>query len=153
MRHIAALVAVLITSCSSVQFASDDEALIAESVLRSLYGNNASAGQSNKVGASLCINGKDPSPEFLKRFNNLHPEPLACSASEYNENLGELVKRGTTKPMISFSVADIKITSRDNAIATGGYYEASLSSAGYSFKLTRVDGKWIVQEQRMNWIS
>jgi hypothetical protein len=153
MRHIAVLVALLVVSCSDVQSNSDDETLIAESVLRSLYKDNASAEQFNKVGASLCINGKDPSPEFLARFNDLHPVPLPCSSSQYNEKLGVLVKRGTAQPMISFSVSEIKVLSPTSATAIGGYYEASLSSGGYSIKLSKVDGKWVVRERSMDWIS
>ena len=153
MKYIIALTAIILASCSSIQFRSEDEVLIAESVLKSLYGGNASAEQANKVGASLCVDGKDPPPEFLLRFKGLHPTALPCSASQYNEKLGELVRRGTVNPMISFSVSEIKIVSPTSATATGGYYEASLSSAGYSFKLTKVDGKWVVQERSMSWIS
>jgi hypothetical protein len=162
MKYIIAVAAVLLASCGNTRtvdagaaanLASSDEMDIAESVLKSLYGDNASAEQSNKVGASLCFEEKDPPSEFIARFKGLNPPAFPCSASEFNEKRGELVMRGTTKPMISFSVKDIKILSSTEAVAVGGYYEAGLSSGGYTFKLTKIKDKWVVEDQQMNWIS
>ncbi len=162
MKYIIAVAAILLASCETTpeadrteltEFSSQDQRDIAESVLKSLYGKNASAQQSNKVGASLCIDGKNPSRDFLTRFERLRPPPFPCSASSYNKTLGELVMRGTTKPMISFSVSEIRIVSSSQAVAKGGYYEASLSSAGYTFKLSKINGQWVVEDQRMDWIS
>jgi hypothetical protein len=153
MRLFIVFAVVFLASCSTMRFDSDDESMIAESVLKSLYGDNASTGQSGKVGASLCINGKNPPPEFLTRFADLRPTAFPCSASHFDEKLGELVQRGTANPMISFSVTEIKLLSPTSATATGGYYEALLSSAGYSFKLSKINGKWVVQERVMDWIS
>ena len=152
MKYMVVLIAILLASCTAARYTSD-ETLIAEAVLRSLYGDNASVDQANKVSASLCINGQDPSPEFLGRFNGLLPTPLPCSSSLYSEKLGKLVKRGTAEPMISFSVSEIKLVSPTSATAIGRYYEAPLSSGGYSFKLSKVDGKWLVQEHSMDWIT
>ena len=162
MKYIIAVAAVLLASCGNTRtvdigaaadFTSNDEMDIAESVLRSLYGDNASAEQSNKVGASLCIEEKDPPLDFIAKFKDLNPPAFPCSASEFNEKQGELVMRGTTKPMISFSVKEIRILSSTEAVAVGGYYEAGLSSGGYTFKLTKINGRWVVKDQQMDWIS
>ena len=162
MKYIIAVAAVLLASCGNTRTVdtgtaanstSSDEMDIAESVLKSLYGDNASAEQSNKVGASLCIEEKDPPLEFIAKFKDLNPPAFPCSASEFNEKQGELVMRGTTKPMISFSVKEIKILSSTEAVAVGGYYEAGLSSGGYTFKLTKIHGRWVVKDQQMDWIS
>jgi hypothetical protein len=162
MKYLIAVAAVLLASCgdtgtvdtgAAANSASSDEMDIAESVLKSLYGDNASAVQSSKVGASLCFGDKDPPLEFIARFKDLDPPAFPCSASEFNEKRGELVMRGTTKPMISFSVKEIKILSSTEAVAVGGYYEAGLSSGGYTFKLTKINGRWVVKDQLMDWIS
>ena len=152
MRYAIAFLAVLLCACTTVHFRSADEMQIAEAVFRSLYAKNASAEQANKVGASLCVNGKDPPPEFLARLKDLKPEALSCSDHQFDEQRGEIVKRGTSDPVISFWVSDISI-SQGTATASGSYYEAPLSSASYAFKLALVDGKWVVTARKMLWIS
>ena len=162
MKYIIAVAAVLLASCDNTRTVdtgtaasstSSDEMDIAETVLKSVYGYNASVEQSNKVGASLCIDEKDPPLEFIAKFKGLDPPAFPCSASEFNEKRRELVMRGTTKPMISSSVKEIKILSATEAVAVGGHYEAGLSSGGYTFKLTKVNGRWVVKGQQMDWIS
>jgi hypothetical protein len=120
---------------------SDAEALdVAEATFHYQFQNNASADQQGAKIYFLSLFKKDPSAEFLKRFER-HMPPIK-NGSEFEIGEGLL-----------FNVSHIKRLSKTQVEVWGGYYEAGLSSSGCTYILELKDGKWIEITRKLNWIS
>ena len=100
----------------------------------------------------LRIDGRDPSPEFLRclRDMNAPVKPLSSSvergAYRYDARTGE---RGA-----AFYIHDIQLIGRKRATAgvdlnPGG----ALRASGSIYHLVMKDGKWVVVGEKLRWIS
>lgn len=118
---------------------SNDEWDICEAVLRHQIFNSAAGGRGTAT-AYVSILGLNPSSEFLKRF--VGHRPPVRPGSQFVEGWGVL-----------YSIHEIRRTGDKSAEVSGGYYEGNLSSSGNTYYLIRQDGKWIVERDRMHWIS
>jgi len=139
-----AVLAVLI-GCSKPQDAKikseqQENLDICEAVFRYQFENNASAVQQKAKAYFLEIFQKDPSPEFLARFNGHNP-PVKKGA-EFA--IGEGLK---------FRVDSIERIDKNTVRVSGGYYEANLSSSGNIYTVVRKKGSWSIQKDEMQWIS
>jgi len=94
----------------------------------------------------------DPSPALMKRFANNTPRVAGRSACTASADKGVRDKKTGEQGLI-FTVGFIKWVSNDEVEVDGGYYEASLSASGNTYYLRKINGKWIVVKDVMNWIS
>lgn len=100
----------------------------------------------------LEIEGKDPSPEFMKRFEGHTPPVKPVSACEGRKGPGVKDKE-TGKEGIIFSADAIRWKSDSEVAVDGGHYRDGLAATGNVYTVTRKDGKWTVTADRMLWIS
>ncbi len=113
---------------------------IAEATFRHQFTHNASGQQQKSSAYCLTLFGKDPDAGFLARFKD-HKPPVQ-KGSEFVEGKG-----------LKFHISKIKRISASKVEVSGGYYEGGLSSSGNTYLLELKDGKWIVAEDKMLWIS
>lgn len=113
---------------------------IAETTFRYQFKDNASGQQQKAPAYFLSLFGKDPTPEFLKRFAG-HKPPIR-KGSEF-----EIMKG------IEFIVTRIKRVTKDKVEVSGGYYASGLSASGNTYVLEKKNGKWTVTKNTMHWIS
>lgn len=113
---------------------------IAETTFRYQFKNNASGQKEEASAYFLSLFGKDPTPEFLKRFAG-HKPPVR-NGSEFGIGKG-----------LKFSVMGIKWVTQDKVEVSGGYYEAGLSSSENTYVLEKKNDMWTVTKNTMHEIS
>lgn len=111
-----------------------------EVIFRNLVRDNASGAQMRAKCFYFSINGKDPDAPFISRFKDL-PVPVEVG-SHFSVGKG-----------LAFKIRDLHWNSDTEVVVTAGYYEANLSSAGYTITVRFESGKWIVMSKTMDWIS
>ena len=101
----------------------------------------------------ISIDGKDPSDEFLNRFRDI-PRSIRKVSSSKPEK-GPHVPHDLTTGIagIIFDAGKVRWLSRDAAEVEGGYYCGGLCAAGITFQVNRDNGKWVIKNSRMDWIS
>jgi hypothetical protein len=129
---------------------------IYEVTFRYLFQKNAS-GQQQKAGAYFIHIGDelkmaDPDDGFMKRFADVKPPVKRYSECESSMERG-VVEKSTGVKGLSFGVGKLKWISDTEVEISGGYYEAGLSSAGYTYRLKKTSGKWAVEKETMTFIS
>ncbi|MBA4016857.1 MAG: hypothetical protein C0483_06700 [Pirellula sp.] len=117
-----------------------EHAAVREALLRHQFKRNASGAQQNAKAYFIQIDDKDPDDAFLNRFDG-HAPPVRLG-SQFRVGDGLL-----------FHVEAFKWIDANTVEASGGYYEANLSSSGNSYRLERKNGVWQVTVDKMNWIS
>jgi len=101
----------------------------------------------DKTGKSI-----DPSTAFLKRFAGNQPRVAGDSECKPSAEKGVLdIKTGERG--IIFFVGTIRWISETKVEVGGGYYEGNLSASGNTYTLEKKDGKWVVVNDVMHWIS
>lgn len=138
-----------------------EESLAREAVFRYQFDRNASAIKENAKVYCLAFLTLDPTKglikidpddEFIQRFAGHVPPVKRNSACDINDRVG-VIDRTSGGPGLLFDTGAISWISGTEMQVDGGYYEAPLSSSGNSFRLKKVDGKWLVVQERMKWIS
>ncbi len=149
----------LMFTSGCVSFATDAARLsqednIREAVFRYQFDHNASGQQKRATVYCLSVGEKhtDPSDEFMKRFADHKPPVRKVSACQTDPYKGVIDKR-TGTPGLVFRVTGIRWISDNEVEASGGYYEAGLSSSGNTYAGTKQHGTWKVSSDKMNWIS
>lgn len=139
---------IVLTSDPAVPSDLKSDAL--EALYRHQFTHNASGGQQSVAAYCLEFENGDPSENFLNRFAGEQPRIVVRSDCEAGVDGTFLA--GTRQPAIVHRVDKIECS---DAIctATGGYYEGGESASGNSYRLERQNGRWVVIEDRMNWIS
>jgi hypothetical protein len=119
----------------------DDKTLdVAKAIFRHLTAYNDASPIAGPM-VYLTLFGEDPPPEFLSRFAD--GGKRIRGGSEFVIGTG-----------LKFFIEDIEWISEDMVEVTAGYYEAPLSAAGYAYTMERQDdGRWVVIDKRMKWIS
>ena len=102
----------------------------------------------------LSVNKKDPSDEFLKRFQDF-PRTIkkASEGMQTKKFPGWVVDKRTKQPGIIFSADEIRWIKEDQVEVDGGYHCGGLCAAGDVFAVRLEHGIWKVVEARMKWIS
>lgn len=100
----------------------------------------------------VSVNGKDPSDEFLKRFQNI---PRAIKKqSRVKPGLNRWVTdKDTNRNGIVFRADGIRWINESEVEVEGGYHCGSLCAAGDVFSLRLESGRWNVVQVRGKWIS
>jgi len=124
---------------------------IREAVFRYEFENNAS-GQKRNAKVYFLSLGKDKEPDdaFIARFKG-HKPPVKKRSQSSGEL--EVFDKETGERGLIFSAVMIKVVDANKVKVDGGYYEAELSASGDVYTVERKDGKWIVTDDRMLWIS
>ena len=124
---------------------------IAEAVFRYQFEHNASGVKTNAAAYFISIKGQDLTDAFMKKFEGHQPPVKRASESASKSN--GVVDPTTGMPAVVFGIEQIRLISPEEAIVEGGYFEGGLSSSGNTFTVRREKGKWIVTQDKMNWIS
>jgi hypothetical protein len=158
MKHLLFLIGLFVAATSAVfaadkvrQAAEDD---VREAVFRAQFTNDSSGVTLKGRIFFLAIGEQgrtDPSDTFLARFATNQPPVRKVSACTAGTN-GVRDKQTGASGLI-FHVGAIKWISETEAEVEGGFYEAGLSSAGYTFTVKKDGAKWKVTRIQMRWIS
>jgi len=117
-------------------------------------GDKAIARRLNSRVYFLSLQGKDPTDEFLKRFQDIPRTIKKASEGKQTKRFpGWVVDKKTKQPGIVFSANEIRWTKDDEVEVEGGYHCGGLCAAGDVFTIAFSDGKWKVLSVRMKWIS
>ena len=101
----------------------------------------------------VAIIGKDPSDDFVKRFDDIPRTIKKISSEEPAKGPHIPVDKSTHRTGIIFSVDAIRWHGSDLADVDGGYYCGGLCAAGITFIVQRENGEWVIKGSHMNWIS
>jgi hypothetical protein len=160
MKFIAQLVVLI--ALTSASYAADKARQgqvdnVREAVFRYQFTNNAAHGPAaaaKRIAVfylSVGDKDQDPSEEFLMRFAG-HTPPVrkvsACSTKKMRVEDKRTGERG-----LIFHVRSIRWISDTKAEVKGGYYEDGLSASGNTYTVVKRNGKWVVVEDKMKWIS
>ena len=116
------------------------ESHISELVLRHQFEHNASGMQTRARAYCIEISDEDPSDKFLDRFKDHQPPVKKGSEFIFGQD-------------IKFSVSDFKWINGRTVEVCGGCYEAPLSGSGYTYRIIRKTGRWIIEKTFDHWIS
>jgi hypothetical protein len=129
---------------------------IREATFRYQFDHNRSALKQNANSDYLAIavaNKKtDPDDAFMKRFAGNKPPVKRHSECEVSPKKGIVDKKTGERGLIFLSGA-IKWVSDSEVEVSGGYHEGNLSASGNIYHLKKVDGKWKVTKDVIQWIS
>jgi hypothetical protein len=102
----------------------------------------------------VSIGGKDPSEEFLKRFQDIPRVVKKKSRAQTNSLSMEWVTdKDTHQPGIIFQADEVHWTKENEVEVAGGYHCGGLCAAGEVFTVRLENAKWNVLQSRMTWIS
>ena len=135
----------ILSSCGNRQAETFDiETLdLFEAFFRYKFDNNYSGAQQNAETYFLQIDGEDPTPEFLARFEG-HSPPVK-KGSEFVMG-GSIVEGGGVAEGngLLFYIRSYKWigSSKNRAEIVGGYSEGNVSWSGASYTWVKKEGKW-----------
>ena len=112
-----------------------------KSVLAYQFANNRSAVRENAATYFIGLeNGKDPSDDFLRRFDGRLPpvEPLSLATIIDHR----VVDSRTSKPALIFQITKVMEPEQDRALIETGYYEAELSASWNTLQGICERGEW-----------
>jgi hypothetical protein len=116
--------------------------------------DQAIAKQLNSRVFFVSIKGKDPSDEFLKRFQSVPRIVKKRSQAKMNSPKMEWVTdKDTHQPGIILSADEIRWTKENEVEVEGGYHCGGLCAARDVFTVRLGNGRWKVIQARMKWIS
>ena len=153
MKRLLAVTVILAATASGVCAQTNLPAAldIAEAVFRYQFEHNASGVKTNAAAYFISIKGQDITDAFMKKFEGHQPPVKRASESASKSN--GVVDPTTGMPAVVFGIEQIRLMSPEEAIVEGGYFEGGLSSSGNTFTVRRENGKWVVTQDKMNWIS
>lgn len=130
--------------------ASTDRYQIAEAALRYLMDAHSSHGVESDHYSAYVIQRGEFTSQLPSAFANYKPR-VAANIQVSTES-GAAVDKATGKPVKLWSVRVIEIRD-DRATAGVSWYSGSLAAGGHTLHLRRKDGRWIVESEKMDWIS
>jgi hypothetical protein len=116
-----------------------EEMDICEAILRRELSDSGSIPRA-QAGVCLRVNGFNPPAALLRRFQEYEPHLLA--GSEFRDGWNVLVEVGPTRKTSEFS-----------AEAFASCYVAGDVGGGRTFTLVRKDGKWVIDQVKLQWVS
>jgi hypothetical protein len=130
-----------------------DQLDVIEAVFRHLFDQNNSGGRRDVECFFLSL-GKDgdPPPELLARFSNETPKVLPQSMAD-SSAAGGVRQKGSDGRAMILSVGPVTWLDENSAEVGGGWYVGPLASVGYTYRVTRVNGKWSVTSSQMIAVS
>lgn len=103
----------------------------------------------------LSIDGKDPSDTFMARFANADRKVKKASQSYFKETTPRtgLRDRSTDEPGVALAVGTISWLSLNRVEVRGSMYCGSLCADGGIYRLSKKDGRWLVDGYKEEWVS
>jgi hypothetical protein len=89
---------------------------------------------------------------MMKRFTGHVPRVERLSKASIAEGKG-VVDPVTGKKGVHFSIDEMVSEPGDSVRVKARYYEGTMSAAGYTYTLKKVEGRWIIIKREMDWIS
>jgi hypothetical protein len=128
---------------------------VREATFRYQFRKNHSALQQHAGAYCLSIRREnlkdaDPPAEFMKRFDGSMPPVKKLSDCVLTDR--GVVDRRTGMPGLIFRTGVIKSMSDTEAEIAGGYSEHNRSGSGNTYYLKKVDGRWKVINDVLNWL-
>ncbi len=125
---------------------------VLEAVFRYQMEHNASSPGARDCYFLELADKHDPPPALLARFVGSSPpvEPLSAADPELYPSVHH---KGKTDHGVILRLRSLSWIDDDTVELDGGYYQASLSSSGNTYRAVRRDGKWVVVSDKMRWIS
>ena len=123
---------------------------IREAVFRHQFHHNASGQQQSAKVYFLSIEVGDPDDAFIERFKD--NKPPVKKDSQVKDEPGIFDKENGFRGLI-FRIDSIKQISSNEVEVKGGYYENGLSASGNTYTVRRIKDKWVVTQDKMEWIS
>lgn len=164
MIALSALLVVLVAlalPCGGTQQASArpiPEQDVMEVVFRFLFIHNLSGLKGSPTVYCLELpGGKDPGPQFIRRFSDIavsvKPGSDCECVSEPEDFLCREEQRGTGLPGLRFYIREIKWKSKTEAVAIGGHFATSLNASSVEYHVLIKDGDWVVAESKVLEVS
>ena len=96
--------------------------------------------------------GNDPSDVLIAGFAGRRP-PVKKVSESVSKKYESIFDKETGEKGIVFSVASVAWINETEAEVEGGNYSAPLSASGHVYKVQFENGKWVVKDDNMKWIS
>jgi hypothetical protein len=128
------------------------EDAVREAVFKHQIGRMTLARQEEEVVFLSVGQEGNPSDALLARFAGRRPVVKKVSESMSRKYEG-IFDRETGGRGVIFSVTSIKWISETEAEVEGGHYTAPLAASGHVYKVRLENGKWVVKDDEMKWIS
>jgi hypothetical protein len=125
---------------------------VTEAVFRHLFDHNNSGGRDYVDYFFLSVDGgADPPPELLLRF--VREQPPVLPASMADSSGGHVKHKESGGRGMVLGVGSVTWLDENSADVEASWYIGPLASMGYTYRVTRADGRWRVTATRVNWIS
>lgn len=128
-----------------------EESDVREAVLRYQFHHNASSQRANARVFCVTVGGQDPDYDFLQRFAG-GGVPVR-KASDCNVSEQGVVDKATGVQGLKLAAGKVEWITGGEVRVDGGYYEASLSASGNTYRLRKQAKGWTVVESLERWIS
>ena len=161
MKYFSVTVAcLLLCGCvSSRIISSSDHDDIAEAVLRHMFRPEPferevshAVNQIHKVYFVAFADSADPSPEFIKRFDDLKLPVKPLSTGEWRRMF--IYDKATGERGAAFYIEKITMHGRRTAEVKAALHPGGgLSASGLVYRVVQKNGKWVVIGERLKWIS
>jgi hypothetical protein len=96
---------------------------------------------------------ESPDPDFMKRFTGNIPPVKTVAGFHIGKTSNEVLDNETGKRGVRLFVGDIEWISSNEVNICAGYYYNGLASAGRLYHMVLDNGKWIVKDEKLLWIS
>lgn len=140
----------LCAGCGQKAAALPDRFYIAEAALRYMLDQDSSSSTSRDYYSAYVIDGGEFTPELVKAFSGY--KPTVTADIQVSTEKGVAIDKATGKHVKLWSVK-IREINGSHATAYVSYYVGSEEAGGFTIHLQRSNGKWIVESQKMDWVS
>lgn len=157
------LMAIALAGCMSRSQRILEETDIREATYRYQFDHNESCSQHDAHCFCLSMSvsndvanptdADDSDDAFIRRFATNQPPVKRVSECEVSWPKGVTDKKTGDGPGLIFVTGRIRWISNTEVDIGGGYYEASESASGNTYRLKKIEGKWKVVKDTMGWIS
>jgi hypothetical protein len=119
---------------------------IREAVLKYMFEHSATEQHLHTSTFIIAINkGKDPSDEFMKRFDGHKPIVKKLWQSTYTSDTGAIVDKETGRGAILYNVGSVEWINEKESMLEGSYYIAMLYGGGCRYRVVQEGSKWEVK--------
>lgn len=100
----------------------------------------------------LSVHGKDPSDEFMKRFDGESVTIKKRSVLAKSEKTNEFIDKESGKSAALLSFDKLKLLEEGTAQVEGSCGYADWAARGYKYSLVREKDRWVVKHADSTWV-